>query len=148
VELQRGAAMATGGARADLARNWLERAWDGVEEVEGEVARLGARGIERGSSGGGGLRLAVVSGASLLELCSRRKKAGGGSEVGLGRQGRDEVVRYDEAVVARMPRIAGTWARRRSRRVTRHSAPLPRDGAESSPKFDGILIQLEITKLV
>ena len=73
------------------------------------VRELRARGIERGSSGGGGLRPAVASGASSLELCSRRKKAGGGSEVALGRQGRDEVVRYDEAAATRTLRMAGMW---------------------------------------
>ena len=89
--------------------------------MEGVLRELRARGIERGSSGGGGLRPVLARGASSLELCSRRKKAGGGSEVGLGRQGWDEVVRYDEAAVAQTPRMAGTWARRRSRRVTRHA---------------------------
>ena len=73
------------------------------------VRELRARGIERGSSGGGVLRQTVASGASSLELCSRRKMAGGGSEVGLGRQGRDEVMRYDEVAATRTPRIAGTW---------------------------------------
>ena len=42
-----------------------------VEEV---VRELGARGIERGSSRGGGFRPARASGASSVELCSRRKK--------------------------------------------------------------------------
>ena len=73
------------------------------------MRELGARGIDRRLSGGGGFRPAVASGASSLELCSRRKKAGGGSEVGLGRQGRDEVVRYDEAAATRTPRMAGMW---------------------------------------
>ena len=85
------------------------------------MRELRARGIERGSSGGGVLRPAVASGASSLELCSRRKKAGGGSEVGLGRPEWDEVVRYDEVAVAWTPRMTSTWARRRSRRVTRHA---------------------------
>ena len=76
--------------------------------MEVVVRELWARGIERRSSGAGGLRPAVASGASKLDLCSRRKKAGGGSEVGLGHRGWDEVVRYDEAAVARTPRMAGT----------------------------------------
>ena len=95
------------------------------------------------------MRPAVASGASSLELCSRRKKAGGGSEVGLGRPEWDEVVRYDEVAVARMPRMAGTWARRQSRCVTRHALLHCRETEPSQAQnFDGILIQLEITKLV
>ena len=42
-ELRREAAMAAGGAGADSARYWLERARDEAEEVEGEVVRLWAR---------------------------------------------------------------------------------------------------------
>ena len=41
------------------------------------MRELGARGIERGSSGGGGFRPAVASDANSLELCSRRKKGPG-----------------------------------------------------------------------
>ena len=44
--------------------------------MEGVVRELRAREIERGSSGGDGLRPAVASDARSLELCSRRKKAG------------------------------------------------------------------------
>ena len=52
--------------------------------MEGVVRELRARGIERGSSGGGGLLPAVASGASSLELCSRRKKAGEEAKLVLG----------------------------------------------------------------
>ena len=64
---------------------------------------------------GGGERRELAR--ALLE----EEEGGGGSEVGLGRQGWDEVVRYDEAVVAQTPRMAGTWAQHRSRRVMRHA---------------------------
>ena len=64
---------------------------------------------------GGGERRELAR--ALLE----EEESRGGSEIGLGRQGWDEVVRYDKAAMARTPRMAGTWARRRSRRATRHT---------------------------
>ena len=47
--------MAAGGAGADSARGWLERARDGAKEVEGEVVRLGAWGIEARRRGVAGI---------------------------------------------------------------------------------------------
>ena len=45
-ELQRRAAMAVGDTGADSAWGWRERVRGGTKELRGEVARLGARGIE------------------------------------------------------------------------------------------------------
>jgi len=45
-ELRRGATMAVSDTGADSARGWRERVRGGMKELQGEVARLGARGIE------------------------------------------------------------------------------------------------------
>ena len=85
------------------------------------MRELRARGIEGGFerrrriAAGGGERRELAR--ALLE----EEESRGGSEIGLGRPEWDEVVRYDKAAMARTPRMAGTWARRRSRRVTRHA---------------------------
>ena len=71
-----------------------------VEEV---VRELGARGIERGSSRGGEFRPARASGASSVELCSRRKK------------GPSEEVKMDLDAGARKRLLCTTRQRRHGR---------------------------------
>ena len=66
--------MAAGGAGADSARDWRERARDGAEEVEGEVVRLGARGIERGGEDVAGAAAALLCSSSTA--CSARARKG------------------------------------------------------------------------
>jgi len=91
-----------------------------VRVGEGGGDGEGAQGVRnrerferrRWIAAGGGERRELAR--ALLE----EEESRGGSEIGLGRPGWDEVVRYDKAAMARTPRMAGTWARRRSRHVT------------------------------
>ena len=66
--------MAAGGAGADSARGWLERARDGAKEVEGEVARLGARGIEAWWRGVAGIGTGGSSARGQLDPRARKEK--------------------------------------------------------------------------
>ena len=70
--------MAVGDTGADSARGWRERVRGGTKELRGEVARLGARRIERGGEDVAG----AADGGSSLELssaaCSARARKGNG----------------------------------------------------------------------
>ena len=46
--LRRRSSGGRGGTGADSAGDWLERAWEGAEEVESKAREVGAQGIERG----------------------------------------------------------------------------------------------------
>ena len=72
--------MAAAVAQADSAGVWLERAWDGVEEVNGKAARLWARRIEAGWRGVVGAELGGGSSSSQL-VCEEEERGGGTDRV-------------------------------------------------------------------
>jgi len=76
--------MAAGGAGADSAWGWLERARDGAKEVEGEVTRLGAQGIEARRRGVAGIGTGGSSARGQLDPRTRKEKVRGETDTALG----------------------------------------------------------------
>ena len=89
--------MADGGLKLDSAGGGLNRARDGAKEVEGEVARLGARGIEARRRGVAGP--ADGAAMALLELNS----AAAPHERGKG----NEEAKSDLAIVTTVESLSG-----------------------------------------
>ena len=83
-ELRRRVAMAAGGVGADSARGWLERARDGAKEVEGEVARLGAQGIEARRRVVAGIGTGGNSARAQLDQRMRKEKERGKTDTAPG----------------------------------------------------------------
>ena len=108
--------MAAGGEVVDSAGDWLERARDGAEEVEGKAREVGARGIERGDEVWP-VRRRRRHCSTRLRPSSRRTKGG---ENGIGHR---DWISTARAVVE----SNGAATRRHKHREWRRAAPSRRE---------------------